>query len=142
MTIDKDLGSAIAVTRFGLGAKPGEIAIARGDPQGYLSAQIRSAGADQPINVSSTVTARLAAFHAYKQRSHAEKMAHQAKSASSKSAIRLLRREGDTDLLGRMQLAADTSASFRERWAMFWANHFTVSGKRAAVAPLVGPFEQ
>ena len=43
-----DLNAAIAVTRFGLGARPGEIEAARTDPRGYLKAQIRAEGADQP----------------------------------------------------------------------------------------------
>jgi uncharacterized protein (DUF1800 family) len=41
-----DLMAAIAATRFGLGARPGEIDAARADPQGFLKAQIRAEGAD------------------------------------------------------------------------------------------------
>ncbi|MEO8812411.1 MAG: DUF1800 family protein, partial [Caulobacteraceae bacterium] len=33
-------------------------------------------------------------------------------------------------------------AGFRERWTLFWANHFTVSANKLATATLVGPFEQ
>ena len=33
MTVDKALAGSIAATRFGLGAKPGEIAAASVDPQ-------------------------------------------------------------------------------------------------------------
>ena len=36
MTIARDLMSAIAATRLGLGAGPGEIDRAGSDPQGYL----------------------------------------------------------------------------------------------------------
>ncbi len=36
MSIDPDLQASIAATRFGLGAKPGEIDSARHDPIGYL----------------------------------------------------------------------------------------------------------
>ena len=46
---DQDMRAAIAVTRFGLGAKPGEIAQARSDPQGLLHAQIRRDGAVKPV---------------------------------------------------------------------------------------------
>ena len=41
-----------------------------------------------------------------------------------------------------MRLGATTDAGFRERWALFWANHFTVSATKAQMATLVGPFEQ
>jgi uncharacterized protein (DUF1800 family) len=43
-----NLEAAIAVTRFGLGARPGEMARASADPRGFLKAQIRRSGADQP----------------------------------------------------------------------------------------------
>lgn len=142
VTIDKDLRAAIAVTRFGLGAKPGEIAFAREDPEGYLTAQIRPEGADQPASVSTTTTRRMKELRAYHHIHAADKRAGQDKSAPTKAARRLLRREGEADLLGRMQLGADTSAGFRERWALFWANHFTVSAKKRSVVALVGPFEQ
>ncbi len=45
---DRDLQAAIAVTRFGLGARPGEIAAVRADPRGWLTSQITPQGADQP----------------------------------------------------------------------------------------------
>ena len=46
--VDQDMKAAIAVTRFGLGAKPGELDEARKDPQGFLKSQIRRTGADVP----------------------------------------------------------------------------------------------
>ena len=44
---DKDLMAAIAATRFGLGARPGEIEAAKSNPQGFLKAQIRKEGAEK-----------------------------------------------------------------------------------------------
>ena len=45
-TSPRDLEAAIAATRFGLGARPGEIGEAARDPRSYLKAQIRRQGAD------------------------------------------------------------------------------------------------
>jgi uncharacterized protein (DUF1800 family) len=45
-------------------------------------------------------------------------------------------------MLARAQLGATTPAGFRERWALFWANHFTVSAAKPRVAVLAGPFER
>ena len=45
---DKDTMAAIAVTRFGLGARPGELEAAKNDPKGWLKAQITRGAADQP----------------------------------------------------------------------------------------------
>lgn len=47
---DKALNGAIAVTRFGMGARPGDIDDASHDPVGWLEAQIRREGADQPVS--------------------------------------------------------------------------------------------
>ncbi len=60
---------------------------------------------------------------------------------AAQMARQFVRQNAAGDVLRRVQLATDTDASFRERWALFWANHFTVSAVRIQVAALVGPFE-
>ena len=40
--------AALALTRLGLGARPGDIARVAPDPSGWLAAQIRPQGAPQP----------------------------------------------------------------------------------------------
>jgi uncharacterized protein (DUF1800 family) len=50
---------------------------------------------------------------------------------------------GTTDeFLARAQLGASTPASFRERWALFWANHFTVSATKQTSGIIAGAFER
>ncbi len=71
----------------------------------------------------------------------ADRQSGLAKSDPTKEAAHLLRDEAGADFTARLTLAATTSASFRERWALFWANHFTVSATKLATAALVGPFE-
>ena len=140
--LDKDLKAAVAATRFGLGAKAGEIERARSDPQGYLLAQIRPGGADLPQSNGETTRERIAGLRDLRQ------MRREAKGDSApdardpvKAAQRMLRADTGTDFLGRTQLAATTDAGFRERWTLFWANHFTVSAVKLATAAVVGPFE-
>lgn len=149
-----DIDAAIAVTRFGLGARPGDIAAARGDPRGYLRSQIRREGADLFPTDGESTAARLAEFRTYRQ---ARQMARvpaaplaegtmrapqlPAAEDGAKDARRVLRENTAGDILGRVQLAAATDAGFRERWALFWANHFTVSATKIQTATLVGPFE-
>ena len=68
MALDRDLAAAIAVTRFGLGAKPGEMLTARDDPQAWLLAQIRPAqGADQPQTPAPDAAQRLIEFRDYQR---------------------------------------------------------------------------
>lgn len=142
----QDLNAAIAVTRFGLGARAGEIAAARGDPRGFLKAQIRREGADLPLHNGETSAQRIAAFREYRQDRQdmrAEGPDGETPDASDpvKIARRMLREDTATDFLGRFQLAVETPAGFRERWALFWANHFTVSATKLVTATVVGPFE-
>ncbi|MGL1576710.1 DUF1800 family protein, partial [Vibrio parahaemolyticus] len=47
------------------------------------------------------------------------------------------------EALARARLAASTPAGFRERWTLFWCNHFTVSAaKNQDTTVAVGPFER
>ena len=145
--------AAIAVTRFGLGAKPGELDAVMADPPSFLAAQIRGSGADQPQANPETAAQRLAEFKdyaAFRQDARRDRKADTAKDAAPtpperdpvKLAQKLLREETAVDFLTRAQLAANTDAAFRERWALFWCNHFTVSATKLITATVVGPFEQ
>ncbi|HEY2356069.1 MAG TPA: DUF1800 family protein, partial [Phenylobacterium sp.] len=156
---DQDMRAAIAVTRFGLGAKPGELNEARRDPKGFLTSQIRRSGADQPSGPAVSSTQRMAAFRDY-QRERREARVEKAADVRPPAAAganmaaaaptkpdpvklvgRMLRDDIGADFSARTQLAATTEAAFRERWALFWANHFTVSATKAITGTVVGPFE-
>ncbi len=175
--VDKDMMAAIAVTRFGLGAKPGELATAKADPRGFLAGQIRASGADQPQNLGmgqvEGTGQRMAAFRDYRRErreARLEKAAdvRPAPPTGAQTAAQMdgaapamtdaersrrdaadpvkqigniLRRDIAQDFGARTQLAVTTDAGFRERWALFWANHFTVSATKAITGTVVGPFE-
>jgi uncharacterized protein (DUF1800 family) len=140
--LDRDLAAAIAATRFGLGAKPGELLTARDDPKAWLQAQIRpELGADQPQTPAPNAAARLIEFRDYQRDKRMAEAAHQ-DFDPVKVVGRMITTDAGKDFLTRAQLAASTDAPFRERWALFWCNHFTVSAAKAQVATLVGPFEQ
>ena len=143
-----DLSAAIALTRFGLGARPGELARVAVDPRGWLLGQIRPGGADQPQSDSESSAVRIQAFRAY-QTERREMRRADGEAASDapdrdpvQIAARMLREGTAVDFLARARLAATTPAGFRERWALFWANHFTVSAVKLITATVAGPFEQ
>jgi uncharacterized protein (DUF1800 family) len=147
---DRDLKAAIAATRFGLGARPGEIAEAARDPQGWLKAQIRREGADQPQAGGETAAQRIADLREFQQQRRMEKQEIATAGASQaapekrdpvKLAQKMLREDTQVDFLARVQLAAATPASFRERWTLFWTNHFTVAANKLQTATVVGPYE-
>lgn len=146
----RDMMAAIAATRFGLGARPGEIEAAKADPQGFLIAQIRRNGADLPQDDGETSAARFEQMRAFQQQKKMERERKDgeasanapAPNASAKAARRDLRDKVNDDFLARARLGANTPAAFRERWALFWANHFTVSSTKQITSVLIGPFER
>lgn len=139
---DKDLMAALAVTRFGLGARPGDIATAARDPRGSLIDQIDGRGADQPQDRPETAAQRFVAMRAYQALRREAKDDGELRTAAVQQANRVLRDKAAADFLARARLGAGTADGFRERWALFWANHFTVSSTKEITAAMVGPFEQ
>jgi len=159
--------AAIAATRFGLGAKPGEIEATGRDPKAFLKSQIRPTGADLPASGTVSTGQRMEAFRDYQRERRelrAEKAADvrpaapstgdpaqanmaeaDARRARNRDPVQqignILRQDIGEDFTARAQLASTTDAAFRERWAMFWANHFTVSATKAITGTVVGPFE-
>ncbi|MDY6924100.1 MAG: DUF1800 domain-containing protein, partial [Pseudomonadota bacterium] len=64
-----DLDAAIALTRFGLGARPGEMTDIAPDPRGWLQAQVRPQGAPNPPGAAATSAERMEQFLAYQRQS-------------------------------------------------------------------------
>ena len=195
---DRTLDAAVAVTRFGLGARPGEIAEAAGDPRGWVRAQVRREGADPlpdpPSGRWPDVRDRYCALRDFRQAYQEVRletaalrsgsgapgdlaaMAPDPATASAAMAspgmtppapamrramtldttpaagsdamrrrrelYRPLAEATAAELLARMQLAATTPAGFRERWTLFWSNHFTVAAKNQQVAVIAPVFER
>ena len=136
-----DLNAAIAVTRFGLGARPGEIDAARSDPKGFLKAQIRAEGADQPSGRLASSSENIAVFQGLR-RQRQEMKADGDAAEQLKQVQAQIRDIAIEEMAARGRLAAATPAGFRERWTLFWANHFTVSAVKGQVAPIAGSFER
>jgi uncharacterized protein (DUF1800 family) len=157
MTASSTLNAAIAVTRFGLGARPGELTAAANDPQGWLKSQITRDGAEQPPGSLPGSAERFSDFAGYlaqvgefKRDGSFESRPVDATSGKSGETLQEERRTALQPLLlgvrdeifARTCLATATPGPFRERWALFWANHFTVSTAKLQSAVLAGSFER
>ncbi|CAL8476776.1 DUF1800 family protein [Caballeronia sp. S22] len=134
--------AAIAVNRFGLGARPGEPLPA--DPRGWLIEQADPrASAYQampPALNGEPSSAALAAQFADRQRALRDA------SDADKPAVRKQYGEQIRDIYrnavdARVTSALTTNAPFIERLVHFWANHFAVSIEKPPVAMLAGSFE-
>ncbi|MGE3244777.1 MAG: DUF1800 family protein [Beijerinckiaceae bacterium] len=130
----KDIATFIALNRFGLGAAPGEAEKLRGDPRGWLAAQIvprqtipAALGAIQP----SELTMR---------------QIHQARLEGMEQrremARKLYKQVFQQEVVDRARHAIATDTPFAERMVMFWSNHFTVSRTRALIGPALPAYER
>ncbi|BAN24944.1 DUF1800 domain-containing protein [Caballeronia insecticola] len=134
--------AAIAVNRFGLGARPGEPL--PDDPRGWLAAQTDpQRGGYQalpPALSGQPSSAALAAQFAERQRALRDA------TDADKPAVRKQYAEQIRDVYrsavdARVTSALVTPAPFIERLVHFWANHFAVSIEKPPVAMLAGSFE-
>jgi len=126
------INAVIAASRFGLGARPGDLHEIARDPRGWLSSQLE--GDTEPTQGLGRSAERLRLFFEARR------------SGGDPAVIALYRkeyREGFTaDIGARTRRAAATDQPFRERLVHFWTNHFTVSAMRPVVAGIAVPFEE
>jgi uncharacterized protein (DUF1800 family) len=133
----------IAVLRFGLGARPGDLAAAAGEPRAWLMAQVRGAAplaVNTPLAPSDEVFAGLLAA-----REQRRKMRRNSAAPAADALINGVREAYQphyrAQVLARAQSAALTTRPFAERLVHFWSNHFAVSADKAVVYGLAGTLE-
>jgi uncharacterized protein (DUF1800 family) len=119
--------AAIAASRFGLGARPGELAHVARDPRGWLLAQLDHV--PPPPEALAAAAPDLA--------SALETTFIQQRTQPEPNPVALAWRTFSGELAGHL---ADTETPFLERWALFWANHFTVSVRGGNPGALVGDY--
>ncbi len=126
----------LAANRFGLGARPGELAAIGGDPRSWLKAQLdpRNAMPDSIAALPGT-EARLSTIPTLMgDPADAQKKLAQA-------VLKAARDQVPRDSAARLQAAITSKTPLVERLVAFWSNHFTVSGARPVAAGLIGPYE-
>jgi uncharacterized protein (DUF1800 family) len=145
---------AIAANRFGLGARPGELADLRSDPRGWLTAQLKGGApqlADSGLRTSQDVLAESLELR------RDQREARQAKRAGPQSAApadanaaaqnllklpKIYRPIYVDEVTARLRQAVSTDRPFVERLTQFWTNHFAVSVDKIAVLGLAGTLER
>jgi uncharacterized protein (DUF1800 family) len=142
----------IAVLRFGLGARPGDLAAAASDPRAWLAAQIKTAvplAVNTPLTPSDQIFTAYVAAREQRQEMKREASAQTATTGDSatdvKAAFNAVRNvylpQYRAQVLARAQSAALTDRPFAERLVHFWSNHFAVSADKGAVVGLAGALE-
>ena len=140
MNLRTDAAAALAINRFGFGARPGDLALPASDPRGWLLAQIRA-----PYRVP-TELAGLASgrdiLAAYQQARQARAEAKRAGRAEQADPVReSVAPHYLAQASARTRLALASADGFRERLVHFWSNHFAVSVDKPACLGLAGALE-
>ncbi|HEY2679162.1 MAG TPA: DUF1800 domain-containing protein [Steroidobacteraceae bacterium] len=140
----------IAVLRFGLGARPGDLAAAAPDPRAWLKAQIQGAvplAVDARLAPSDQIYQGLLAARDERKEVKRESAANSAdaQAQDAKVVFNAVRQAYQphyrAQVLARAQSAALTSRPFAERLVHFWSNHFAVSADKGIVYGLAGTLE-
>lgn len=161
----------VALQRFGLGARPGDLDAIKTDPRGAVLAEIapRKALIDDP-SLPDTISALETIRTIQMDRKAAKQAAPAASDTSSAPAMadadpammdatpgkpgKKKRKQADPtgdkpgnpialELGARLAQAAAAQVGFAERWAMFWANHFAVEAdSNQLVRWTAGPYDR
>jgi uncharacterized protein (DUF1800 family) len=130
--------SAIALNRFGLGARPGEPLPA--DPQRWLLSQFDAYEASPAPWKSVSRTPALVEVWLAQQKAVRQAPEDQ-RSGIRQAYLRQGRDEYVAAAGARMASALQTPTPFVERLVHFWSNHFAVSVDKLLVVGLAGGFE-
>jgi uncharacterized protein (DUF1800 family) len=154
--------AAIATNRFGLGARPGELADAASDPRGWLLRQLRGAHPAPPELAGLAPAAEvLAGFQAGRAERRARRQAAGAAAGPATAPpdpgaaapgpdpvaalVAGLRSRVLPHYLAaaaaRTRVAISTREPFRERLVHFWSNHFAVSVDKPVCLGTAGALE-
>jgi len=169
MTLSNDLHPALALIRFGLGAKAGELVHVGTDARGYLMEEVKRRAVPRPLIAGRRDTSTiLSDVREENKRVQIARLAPVSKdSLPDREGVLLARvmdkaeAEGkpmpvpavpnailpwhlyEIEIAARTDVAVATDASFTERLVWFWTNHFAVlSAKRGEVRSTAGAFER
>ena len=147
--MDKGLTSAIAVNRFGLGARPGELAAIGGSGPEWLRAQLRGPAPEIVDDGLQSSAGILAQIYDLRRTIRAERLRAAGAGDDGGAAIGAFRKLpelirpiylAETRALFRHAVATDRP--FLERLTQFWSNHFAVSVDKSVLAALAGCYER
>jgi len=154
--MDRGLTSAIAANRFGLGARPGELAAIGGSGPDWLRAQLDGRVPQIPDPALQSSASILAQLDELRSAIRAERMSNAGSgrggagsapgSAAAIGALeklpRLIRPIYLAEAGARFRESVATDRPFVERLTQFWANHFAISVDKNVLAALAGSYER
>ena len=146
MNMADTVAAAIATNRFGLGARPGELARAAPEPRGWLRAQL---GGDAPALAGASALESSSAILSQAAKLREAKRQGAKSGAEQGAASRIAQGLGAyyrplyvAEVRARFTAAVASDRPFVERLVHFWANHFAVSVDKLAVLGVAGAYER
>lgn len=149
--MDKGLTSAIAANRFGLGARPGELAAIGDAGPDWLRAQLDGPAPQIAADGLESSADTLARIYDLRRTIRAARLggAGPAAGNADSAAIGALRKLPQlirpiylAEAGARFRQSVATGRPFVERLTHFWANHFAVSADKSVLAALAGSYER
>jgi uncharacterized protein (DUF1800 family) len=147
--VSLDYSSAVAANRFGLGAKPGELAAIGTDARGWLEAQLRGPAPGLSVTGLRSSTDVLSNAAAIRKQLQSQRRAAAAAAPESSEALALVKRLPQyyrpiyiAEVQARLRNAILTERPWIERLVYFWSNHFAVSIDKLAVLGVAGALER
>ncbi|HUA23180.1 MAG TPA: DUF1800 domain-containing protein [Steroidobacteraceae bacterium] len=144
--MDKGLTSAIAANRFGLGARPGELATIGGSGRDWLRAQLDGPAPEIADDGLQSSAAILTQIYDLRRAIRAARAGGTTDSAAAIGALeklpQLIRPIYQAEAGARLRESVSTDRPFVERMTQFWANHFAVSVDKSVLAGLAGSYER
>ena len=153
--------AAIAANRFGLGARPGDLAAIAGDPRGWLMDQLQPERtppaplAELPTTAKAAgefttwlTTIGLFGGKADLSKAYTTGEAPSAMDAGGRklgveqSYVRYFFPAFESAVEARFKVATTTERPFFERLSRFWANHFSISAAKPDIIALTPIFER
>ncbi|HEY6516696.1 MAG TPA: DUF1800 domain-containing protein [Steroidobacteraceae bacterium] len=150
--MDKRLTSAIAANRFGLGARPGELAAIGGSGPDWLRAQLDGPApqiAGDGLQSSASVLTQVYDLRRAIRAARIGGAGAANDGGASTAAIGAFKKLGQlvrpiyvVEASARFRESVSTARPFVERLTQFWANHFAVSADKSVVPALAGSYER
>ncbi|MBC7983123.1 MAG: DUF1800 family protein, partial [Candidatus Obscuribacterales bacterium] len=145
-----EFDSVIAVNRFGLGALPGELVLAKSDPRGWLAAQVKGNRAQSDAIAKLPTSTEIFKRYVDAQEARRDERAERTQETGAEAVQAQRVVQGIRQVLApvyleqvaaRYRIAGSTDEPLRERLIHFWTNHFAVSADKVAVIGLAGALE-
>jgi uncharacterized protein (DUF1800 family) len=141
--------TAIAANRFGLGARPGDLAHIGSDPVGWLDDQLTGSApvvSGEGLRPSEAIISDSLRLRDQLREAKRSAPGKQGDAAALQAAVTKLpqffRPIYVAEATARFQQALSTDRPFVERLTQFWTNHFAVSVDKIAVLGVAGALER